>query len=198
MDDHSKYGEVFNITYATFQEDWFSPRDELFLKMGENHLDNAKEKVHLSPIYTRWNSLCYSIQTTRMVDVDNTMTRFILKTSDSKVLPKVKIFFTSEDNLYGVINSNWRDGKAYSIEPSGGDLKEIYLKAEKKINLDCSETSFYEYVASKLPESSLEGCWTFQSSANRCKYVSTSFFLNKGWQNEGEGLDSIQYCCSLE
>ena len=170
----SKYSRDFNITYTTYKLDRISSIDEgHILKIGENNLDNSKENVNLSPIYTRWNGLCYSIQNTKKFDLDNKLTRIILKTSDRKVLPKIKVFFTSEDNLYGVINSNWRDGKSYSIEPSGGNLKEIYLTVEKKINLDCSETSFYEYVTSKLEESNLEGCWTFQPSAFPKDYYTT-------------------------
>ena len=61
MDDSINYGTEFHITYKTFESDGLTPEEKIPLKIGENHLLLANEKVSLTKIYTRWNSICYKI-----------------------------------------------------------------------------------------------------------------------------------------
>ena len=38
---------------------------------------------------------------------------------------KMNVYFTSERNSYGITNSDWKDGKVFSVETSIGDSKGI-------------------------------------------------------------------------
>ena len=61
-----EYQKDFNITYRTYQSDGLS--DEVVLQMGENDLKDSEGIINLTMIYTIYNALCYSINTTRNVD----------------------------------------------------------------------------------------------------------------------------------
>ena len=156
MDDLRNYGTEFNITYVINNSDREISDEKLPLKIGENYLLANKEKVSLSTIYTRWNSICYKISTTRKAD--SKMTKIKLKTSSSKVFRYTKFFFTSEVNSFGITNNDFRDGKAFSSELYAGKWKEIDLTVEKNMNWNCSKKSFFEYVASRLSDRNFENC----------------------------------------
>ena len=156
MNDSHNYGTEFNFIYQTFESEGLTADEKIPLKMGENHLSLAKEIVSLSKIYTRWKSICYTINTTRKADFRKTEIK--LSTSGSKNLEFTEIFFTSEENSYGVTNNKFMDGKAFSTQLIGGELKEIDLSIEKNMNLACSKESFFEYVASRLSDRNFENC----------------------------------------
>ena len=112
MEDAYNYGTKFNVTYQTLENDEITIAEEKIpLKIGENNLAVSKEKVSLTMIYTRWNSICYKINTTRKADFRKTEIK--LKTSGSKILETTEFFFTSEENSYGITNNDFRDGKAF-------------------------------------------------------------------------------------
>ena len=159
MEDSINYGTNFNITYQTFESDGQTSEHEIALKIGENHLSTSKEKVSLTKIYTRWNSICYKINTTRKADFSATEIK--LKTSESKILETTEFFFTSEDNSYGVTNNKFMDGKEFSTQLNGGKWKELYIYITKNINLACSKESFFEFVTSRLLERNFENCTNF-------------------------------------
>ena len=68
MEDSHNYGTELNVTYKTYKSDGLNSEEKITLKIGENHLLVSKEKVSLTMIYTRWNSICYKINTTRKTD----------------------------------------------------------------------------------------------------------------------------------
>ena len=150
------YDTELNFTYLTFESDGLTPEEEINLKLGETQLSLAKEKVSLIKIYTRWNGICYKINTTREADFRKTEIK--LETSESKTLGKTELFFTSEENSYGTTNNKFMDGKAFSMQLNGGTWNEIYLSVEKNMNLECNKESFYEYVASALSQSNFKNC----------------------------------------
>ena len=156
VNDSHNYGTEFNFTYQTFKIDELTSQEIIPLKIGDNHLAIAKEKVSLTKIYSRWNSICYKINTTRKPDFGKTGIK--LNTAESKILETTKFFFTSEENSYGVAYDKFMDGKAFSTQLYGGKWKEIYLSVEKNMNLACSKESFFEYVESNLSESNFENC----------------------------------------
>ena len=98
MEDAQNYGTEFNITYQTYKSDGLTSEEKIPLKIGENHLSHAKEKVNLTKIYTRWNGICYKINTTRKADFRKTEIK--LNSSGSKTLETTEFFFTSEENFY--------------------------------------------------------------------------------------------------
>ena len=104
MEDSHNYGSKFNITYQTYNSDkTYNIEEKITLLIGENHLLANEENVALTKIYTRWNSICYKINTTRKVDFRKTEIK--LKTSHYKFLKTTKFFFTSEENSYGVTSN---------------------------------------------------------------------------------------------
>ena len=159
MEDSINYGTNFNITYQTFERDGQTSEHKIALKIGENNLSTSNEKVSLTKIYTRWNSICYKINTTRKADFSATEIK--LKTSESKILDTTEFFFTSEDNSYGVTDNKFMDGKVFSTQLNGGKWKELYIYVTKNINLACSKKSFFEYVSSSLQERNFENCTNF-------------------------------------
>ena len=159
----------FNTNYTTYKSDGISVEDEVVLKIGENYLENSGEIVNLTKIYTRFNKLCFAINTTRNIDEKETEIKIWSLTH----LLVVDVFFTSEKNSYGITRRDWRDGEVYSFSIKSGTKKDISFTFEKNINLKCSEESFYEHVASKLSNDSFEGC------SNTCLMTSlpTDLFL---------------------
>ena len=156
MNDSHNYGIEFNFTYQTFEIDGLTSEEIIPLKIGENYLAVTNEKVSVTKIYSRWNSICYKINTTRKADFGKTEIK--LNTTKSKILETTKIFFTSEENSYGVTNDKFIDGKAFSTELDGGKWKELYLSVEKNMNLACRKESFFEYVESSISEINFENC----------------------------------------
>ena len=156
IEDIYHYGTEFNIIYETF--DGPISEEKIPLKFGENHLVISNERVSMTEMYTRWNSICYKINTTRKVDFRKTEIK--LKASDTKTLGSTIFFFTSEENSFGVANNIFMDGKSFSAQLSGGKRKEIELSAEKNVYFACEEKSFFEYVASRLNESYFANCIT--------------------------------------
>ena len=148
-----EYQNNFNLTYTTNQSNGSSV--EIVLKMGENDLGNSEGIVNLSIIYTRYDRMCYTINTNRNADYRETKIKIL--SHDIKDLT-LKIFFTSEKNSYGITRRDWRDGEFYSNSMSIGMRTDVTLTVEKTISLKCSEESFYEYVASKLSEQVFEKC----------------------------------------
>merc|ERR1711884_401484 len=99
MYDSINYGTKFNITYQTFENDESTPEEKIQLKIGDNDLSISKEKVSLTKIYTRWNSICYKINTT--IKSHLSKTEINLKASESKILGTTEFFFSSDENSYG-------------------------------------------------------------------------------------------------
>ena len=156
INDSNDLGTKFNITYQTFRIDGLTSEEEIPLKIGENKLSFTNERVSLTKIYTRWNSICYKINTTRKVDYSKTELK--LRTSVSKILETTEFFITSEENSYGVTNNRFKDGRVFSTQQIGGKWIEIHLSLEKNNNLACSKESFFGYVSSQLSKDMFENC----------------------------------------
>ena len=150
-----EYQKDFNITYTTYQSAGSSVEDDAVLKIGENYLEKSGKNVSLIVIYTRYNAICYKINTTRNVGETETE----IKIWSSRTLSNIiDVFFTSEKNFYGITRRDWRDGEVYSVNMKRRIKTDISLSSEKKINLKCSQESFYEYVVSKLSAESFDIC----------------------------------------
>ena len=148
--------QKFRITYTTYQSDGFTIEDEVALKIGGNILQNTGEKVNVTSIFTAFSQLCHAITTNRKVY--ETETKIKIFSPKRGILKSNSIYFVSERNSYGITTNDWRDGEPYSFSLTSGIMKDITLSVEKTINLNCSEDSFYEYVASKLSEDSFDKC----------------------------------------
>ena len=156
--DSWKYQTDFKILYVVTKKDGFSLDDYSFLVIGQNYLGNLKEIVTLTAVYTRYNGLCYAINTTQNVDERKIMIKITPSTTIYNLPDTIPVIFTSEINSYGVTQEDWRDGEVFSFITSRGMRQVIDLTIEKNINLKCSNQSFYEYVASRLSEGNFEKC----------------------------------------
>ena len=86
----------------------------------------------------------------RNIDGKLTVLEFLSHVSQ---IPKMNVYFTSERNSYGITNSDWKDGKVFSVETSNDNSKGIDLTVEKYIHLKCQDQSFYQCATSKILES---------------------------------------------
>ena len=80
---------------------------------NEDVSDEISQIIEFETIYTLWKGLCYRItQKIKVVeDMMNTIVIHFNKAMPDKDIPKhVDLFFTSENNPYGVISLKWLDG----------------------------------------------------------------------------------------
>ena len=113
-----KYGRDFNMSYATMTS-VVDVEDKVILRIGENNIGISEGKLLLKEIHTEWEGYCYSITTLREIN-GNYITIKISPNPNADALPSadrhkkldtIAIYFTSEENLYGITKRNWKDGK---------------------------------------------------------------------------------------
>ena len=104
-----------------------------------------------------WKGICYKI-TPKIQTKRDSISRIILqfnKSMPDEDIPKVKAIFTTENNAYGIIDTNWVEGDEYmmDIEPR---QRFSYLtkfkpfRYERLKNMRCAgNESYYTCVASR-------------------------------------------------
>ena len=160
------YGTDFRIKYQIELKDY--PDQNMDLTEGENS-NLFGEKVYLNKIITKYMGDCYKVTTvltTKTINKWNTEFLFYFNDSIKKEdLPSLRIFFTSENNVYGTaIGWTWfPDGKMKKIILEQGSFLQIELTQEYYSYLTddiykCSYQSYYDClgrsVAAKLEGSS--------------------------------------------
>ena len=86
------------------------------------------------------------------------------KEFETKSIPKMSIYFTSEPNAYGVTQNKWVDGKVFKTDLEIERFKRIDIYPEKYSYIEgqkskCStEKSFYECFASHVVKLDFDGC----------------------------------------
>ena len=146
------YGQDFNITYKTLNGMSLGQvKDSVLLKLDENLLELSGEKIFLKEVYTIFDGVCYNL-TAKRNNINGKLTVLQLW-SDAGPVPRVKFYFTSERNSYGITNHDWKDGKVFSIEAMNGDSKVVEMSVQTHIHLKCADESFYECAASKILKS---------------------------------------------
>ena len=168
------YGTQFTIEYK-LSDYWGS--ESVILKEGKNvaisfhhHHSNAQDVTHhhetifLEKLITLHMGICYKITTISDVTAPGSVRSTIFNFNETNENPAVlKIFITSEDNAYGIVQNVWMDGtvsklsvkKYFFVETSLKPLQRKYLKS----NNECSELPFYECFGSLLA-AILEECHT--------------------------------------
>ena len=138
-----------------------------YLKIGANYHDQFQDRIELTLLQTAFYGTCYKISTTlskQMVpgeyyDFTISFNKTFLAYED---IPPVKIFFTSENNAYGITANEWRDGKVFEMTMRPCTRKNIYLKPIKyiysKTKSNCREETFYECFGEQLYADDYEGC----------------------------------------
>lgn len=79
--------------------------------------EDVSKLVHFEELYTFWSGLCFKIMP-KIKTKRNLENSLKLKFSNSMSyydVPKVKMFFTSENNSYGIMDVSWFEGDEYSL-----------------------------------------------------------------------------------
>ena len=103
-----RIGIDFNITLKLHENNY------ILLIDNENIPEKISQIIEFEVIYTLWLGLCYRITQKIHVEEDlmNTIVIDFNESMPEEDIPEyVDVFFTSEDNPYGVISLKWIDGK---------------------------------------------------------------------------------------
>ena len=119
---------------------------------------------------TIWSGYCYKISTesTSHSTVNKGYSQNIIVQYDQSIalsdLPMLTIYFTSEQNAYGIMFSEWMDGEVLEFNIENNTYEEISLRPERYIFLKakskCFDESFYECFGLKFLSNNFDGCQT--------------------------------------
>ena len=117
---------------------------------------------------TIWSGTCYKISTksTSNTTVKKGYSQNIIVEYDKSIalsnLPVLTIYFTSEQNAYGIMFSEWMDGEVLEFNIKNNVYTEISLRPERYIYLKakskCFDESFYECFGFKFISNNFNGC----------------------------------------
>ena len=152
-----EYEQDFKIDYQIMFEN--ESISSTFLKEGQNSTLSG-EIIHLQKMITRYFGNCYKIST---ILSDQLMTKsytrfgfyvYFNKPVLNESLLFVKVFLSSEKNSYGVIESNWKNGKLRRSQVDKDMAKFILLTPEQHNFITtksvCSSESYYECLGRNL------------------------------------------------
>ena len=112
-----RIGRDFNISIKfNSKETWDSPYN-----ITINDPNYLSDKINFKEIYTLWHGICNQI-VPKVEKCEPVLHNYIrVNFNDSIVnknedLPNIKVFFTSENNSYGIITSKWSEGKKLSVD----------------------------------------------------------------------------------
>ena len=95
-----------------------------------NLTKNQLDLIDFEEVYTLDSGLCYKI--TPKINTTggqyNDIELFFYDTLPIEDIPRVELFFSSEDNAYGIITSNWVLGDIYSMRVKSKSLLKIKVK----------------------------------------------------------------------
>ena len=164
---NSRYGEDFQLDHIVKDGvDDGNAGDFSPLELGENGQQNATIKIFLKAVATMGHGQCYQLKTTNVdkssliSNVWNQITiRFLSIETD---LPRIEFFITSEENSYGVIKRDWRNGEVLTVELEPNNLKRLDLKVQKQVFLKsttkCKDETFYECLTPHVMKENFTGC----------------------------------------
>ena len=126
--------------------------------------------IQVQLLNTIWSGYCYKISTesTSHSTVNKGYSQNIIVQYDKSIaisdLPMLTIYFTSEQNAYGIMFSEWMDGEVLEFNIENNAYEEISLRPERYIFLKakskCFDESFYECFGSKFLSNNFNGCKT--------------------------------------
>ena len=151
------YGLDFRIKYHY---------DGFFLNKGKNYRNDSKEMILFEEIVTSHYGYCYKITTKsdKIIKGDSKYIKVYFNESiPHEHLPSLlKLYFTSEENSYGIIANAWMDGKVMLVNLNKNSNIEISIRPESYIYLNekfrCSNESFYKCYTSHLNMINFENC----------------------------------------
>ena len=155
-DSRFEYEHDFKINYQIMFAN--ESNSSTFLKEGQNSTLSG-EIIHLQKMITRFFGNCYKISSilSDQQILTKSYTRFYVyfnKPVLNKSLLFVKLFFSSEKNSYGVVESNWKNGKLRRSQVDKGMAKFMLLTPEQHNFIAtksvCSSESYYECLGRNL------------------------------------------------
>ena len=184
-----KYGLDFKLSYKLK-----TTRDivtSTVLIEGKNYLNELGEIVSFRKIISRRLGNCFKFSHIFSEAKIYQFSKFLIYFNESIILPdatKLKLFFTSEINAYGLALNNWKIGKVSKIEISKGLYDNVDIRTEKIIYLpgksNCGYESFYECFSRIYgTNESLKKCFpgTLPSHLQVCKEINGEY-MKKFWQ----------------
>ena len=152
-DVNYEYGSEFKISYEV---DW--KKSIGFLKEGENFND-FNETVNIERIRTVYTGTCYKVSSLSNFVSKGKFTSLFLHFDTSiptYKLPYVKFYFSSEENLLGILFAEWFDGKVKPVQIEKDLYKLISLQPIRYNHLrsksNCREESFFECLRNIIYE----------------------------------------------
>ena len=142
-----EYGSDLMIEYFLWTED--NVKSTILIE-GEN--SPVLEKiVYLDKLITAYMGNCYKVKVKSEGLIQNKFQEFMIHFNRSiqyKDLPALKIFFTSENNVYGVSFNEPKNGHMTQLDIDKGVYKKFDLSEEKTIyhpgSNFCGKDTFYE------------------------------------------------------
>ena len=134
-----------------------------FLDKGRTEINQTKETLFLERFYTSkvnfGQPACIKVSHNISNDEANFMRKFDIRFDAAfqiESIPPMTLYFSSEDNAYGVTMKKWIDGRVFETNLEVGKHKRMDIYPTKYIyynnmNSECnSEESFYECFGSYL------------------------------------------------
>ena len=165
-----KYRSDFKIEYKISDKNW-NP-ETTFLKEGTNKLFG--EILWLQKVTTQFQGFCYNLTSVltnkyMMKQYTEILIYFNKSASEENLPTSLKIFITSEKNSYGVVFSNWKNGKVMIADVAPNMFKILNLTPKQHnyltMNSRCSNDPYYECLT-RLISMKLNG------STSKCSPVS--------------------------
>ena len=157
------YGTDFNISKYFYLKDYIYKQNEFILREGENLLD---QKIVLSKIHTVLYGQCYEI-VSKILDKKPGLVEAIKisvkESSSEEDIPPIQIYFTSENNSYGITRALWKDGEVLSLHMNLQQrYMAIWLTEERyqylRDKTPCRDEPFHHCYGSRLVSANFEEC----------------------------------------
>ena len=110
----------------------------------------TEENLIVEEIYTFYFAMCYKVTMKFKIKPMERFTFVIdynenLDTTD--IPQKIDVYYTSEQNSYGIIPSIWSEGKVFKFSVKPKDNIGIAIEPYEHIKLDCNHEQDYKYNA---------------------------------------------------
>ena len=179
-----EYGLDFKIKYTLKAR---NIETSTFLIEGTN-MTVLKEIVSLNKFISETLGNCYKFSHIFFKVMDYQYSNLLVHFDNSVILPdttKLKLFLTSEINVYGLAINQWKNGKVAKIEISKGFYETVDVQTHKSLYLpgksNCTNVSFYECI-SRIYEINEMKCLpgTYPSYLPVCKETNGKYW-DKFW-----------------
>lgn len=151
-----KFGKDFRISYRN------KIAKAHYLVEGATEINVTKETLILEQMLSakvNFQGGCFKLTHTISNESANFIRKFYIefkKDLPKESLPKITLYFTSEENAYGITMKKWVDGKAFETDIEFGNYKRLDIYPTKYVYHDSTHSkcnnnqSFYECFGTYL------------------------------------------------